>query len=440
MNILIIVADDLGYGDVGYNGGSIETPAIDSLAASGLILNQFYGQSLCSPTRAAILTGRYPFHYGLQKVIWPWSDDGLSSEEKLLPQFFKEHNYDTYMVGKWNLGHNRNKYKPNQRGFDHYCGCYTGSVDYWNHKYFNVHDLVFNDNPIYTQGHMTDVLKDNAVKFLRTHDRNNNFFMYLTFTAPHLPLEPVESFLQKYSHIEDIAKRKYAALVDHLDSCIGQIVSTLKSLDMFNDTLIWLSADNGGNTNAGASNGKLRGGKIEYYEGGIRLVNLIHYKGFHGISNQVVHAIDIMPTLLSIANIPAPENIHGKDVSKLICGNYEDRTIIHHLVYGKDILDLGKLKHIYNDKDDEFVGAIRSGDWKLIKYEKQELFNIKCDPFETTDLSSKNNDKVQELTDIMIDNIHYYKQEPKRWINQNGYPDGYVFPEYWGQNLNIKHI
>lgn len=441
MNIIIIVADDLGWGDVGFHGSNIETPNIDALAASGMILDQFYGQSLCSPTRSAILTGRYPFRYGLQKIIWPWNTDGLCLSEKLLPQFFKDAGYETYMVGKWNLGHNKRKYTPQKRGFNYYYGCYTGSVDYWNHKYFGVHDLNENGLPMYHQGHMTDLFKEKAIELISNHDKNKNFLMYLTFTAPHMPLEPLERFFNKYEHIKDPMKRKFAALVSHLDEAIGQIVSELKNQSILDDTLIWFTSDNGGNTNCGANNGKLRGGKIEYYEGGIRLVSFINHKGLNGISKQVIHAIDILPTLLEFAGIPIPEDLDGISVKEnIVLNKIIDRKIIHHLVYGENILDLGKLKYTYNNKKNEFVGAVRSGDWKLIKYETTELFNIKEDPFEETNLVEVNPNKRDELLNELSNNLCDYVDEPKRWTEPTGYPPDYILPAFWGKNNFKGHL
>ncbi len=266
MNFIVILADDLGWADVSYNGGEIHTPVIDDLCKNGIKLNQFYAQPICTPTRAAIMTGRYPFRYGIQQIVWPWNHHGLPLSEKLISQFFKEAGYETHALGKWNLGHVTKQYFPNERGFDSFYGAYTGSTDHWSHTYFKIHDFHYNGSPIYPKGHTTDLCTARTIELINSATKP--FFIYLAFTAPHVPLQTFTHFLEQNKHIKDVTRRTYAGMVCHMDKSIGKIVNALKSKNIFDETLIWFMSDNGGWAGTGSSNGLWRGGKISTYEGG----------------------------------------------------------------------------------------------------------------------------------------------------------------------------
>jgi len=250
-HIIYIVADDLGWKDVGFHGSEIRTPNIDKLAQNGARLEQFYVQPMCTPTRAALLTGRYPFRYGLQTAVIPTpSKYGLPTDEWLLPQALKEAGYNTLMVGKWHLGHSDRKYWPRQRGFDYHYGSMVGEVDYFTHASANVKDWFRNNQPVKETGYVTKLWGNDAVAQINAHDPKTPLFLYLAFTAPHAPYQAPKEYLAKYKNIEDPTRRAYAAMITAMDDEIGNVVAALEKRGMRDNTLIVFMSDNGGNRTA----------------------------------------------------------------------------------------------------------------------------------------------------------------------------------------------
>ncbi len=187
-NIVVIISDDQGWKDVGFHGSDIKTPNIDALAAGGARLEQFYAQPMCSPTRAALMTGRYPFRYGLQIAIPSAHTYGLATDERLLPQDLKAAGYETDLIGKWHLGHADRKYWPLARGFDHHYGPLLGEIDYFTHEQHGVLDWFRDGKPVQEPGYSTTLLGDAAVKLIETHDPKVPLFLDLAFNAPHAPV------------------------------------------------------------------------------------------------------------------------------------------------------------------------------------------------------------------------------------------------------------
>src|SRR5215467_1307843 len=198
-HVVYIVADDLGWKDVGFHGSDIKTPSIDKLAQGGARLEQFYAQPMCTPTRAALMTGRYPFRYGLQTAVIPSASKyGLATDEWLLPQALKEAGYTTAIVGKWHLGHGDRKYWPRQRGFDYQYGPLLGEIDYFTHAAHGVRDWFRDNQPVADTGYVTTLLGTEAVKYVNAHDPSKPFYLYLTFNAPHTPYQAPKEFLAMY--------------------------------------------------------------------------------------------------------------------------------------------------------------------------------------------------------------------------------------------------
>jgi arylsulfatase A-like enzyme len=188
-NIIYILVDDLGWKDVGFHGSDIKTPSIDQLAQTGVRLEQFYAQPMCTPTRAAIMTGRYPLRYGLQTLVIPAGMSyGLPTDEWLLPQMLKEAGYATAILGKWHLGHARRELWPMQRGFDHQYGTQVGEIDYFTHEVGGKNDWYRDNKPLKEKGYVTTLLGDEAVRYIGKQDAKKPFFMYLAFTSPHTAL------------------------------------------------------------------------------------------------------------------------------------------------------------------------------------------------------------------------------------------------------------
>jgi arylsulfatase A-like enzyme len=303
-NIIIMVADDLGWSDVGFHGGPIDTPALDRLAAEGMELSRFYTTPICSPTRAALMTGRDPMRLGVAyAVIMPWTNAGVHPAEHFMPQSFLAAGYQTAMVGKWHLGHSLQAYHPNDRGFEHFYGHLHTEVGYFP-PFGNQggKDFQRNGESISRDGYETFLLAEEAARYIRERDASKPFFLYMPFIAPHTPLDAPAELQAKYADLRDdreparskntdetrkisrlmrlpSARPMYAAVVDGMDQAIGQVLDTLDEQGIADNTIVLFFSDNGGAAYAtgGADNVPLRGGKGETWEGGIRVVSLLRW-------------------------------------------------------------------------------------------------------------------------------------------------------------------
>jgi arylsulfatase A-like enzyme len=230
-NIIYILADDLGWADVGFHGSDIKTPNIDELAQTGAKLEQFYVQPMCTPTRAALMTGRYPLRYGLQTLVIPASMSyGLPTDEWLLPQALKEAGYTTAILGKWHLGHAKREFWPRQRGFDYQYGAQLGEIDYFTHSVGGKTDWYRDNKPFNEKGYVTTLLGDDAVRYIDAQSPKKPFFLYLAFTAPHTPFQAPQEYIDKYNEISDPNRRTYAAMITAMDDQIGRVVQALRSM------------------------------------------------------------------------------------------------------------------------------------------------------------------------------------------------------------------
>lgn len=401
-NILYIVADDLGWKDVGFHGSDIKTPHLDALAASGARCEQFYCQPFCTPTRACAMTGRYPFRYGLQTaVILSSHTYGLPTDEWLLPQALKEEGYRTAIIGKWHLGHANPKYFPRQRGFDYQYGPLIGEIDYFTHTQHGVLDWYRNNKPVKEEGYSTTLIGNEAVKFIDEQSPATPFYLYLTFNAPHSPYQAPREYLDRYKAIADPSRRAYAAMITAMDDQIGRVLDALDKKRLHDNTLIVFHSDNGGTRNsmfAGegdmskikipCDNGPYRGGKGSLYEGGTRVIALASWRGHiqpGSVVEGMIHVVDMYPTLAGLAGASTArcKPLDGMDVwPTLSRGASSPRTEV-----------------VYNIEP--FRAGIRQGDWKLIWRSplpaSLELYNIAQDPSEKNNVASKHPEKVATL-------------------------------------------
>ena len=332
-HIVYIVADDLGWKDVGFHGSDIKTPNIDRLAQDGARLEQFYVQPMCTPTRAALMTGRYPCRYGLQTLVIPTpSKYGLPTDERLLPQALKEAGYRTVMVGKWHLGHADRKYWPRQRGFDYHYGSMVGEVDYFTHSSANVRDWYRNDRPVKEQGYVTQLWGADAVAQINAHDPKTPLFLYLAFTAPHSPYQAPKEYIEKYRHIEDPTRRAYAAMITCMDDEIGKVVSALAKKNMRENTLIVFSSDNAAGeipAMAGGSNGPFRGSFFTPpAEGSMRAPAMVRWPGkvpSGVVTEEALTAHDWYRPFAALAGasdrVPSDRPLDGVDASEFVLGS-----------------------------------------------------------------------------------------------------------------------
>jgi arylsulfatase A-like enzyme len=244
---VLIVADDMGFADVGFNGCTdIKTPNIDRLAASGVRLDQFYVQPLCSPTRAALMTGRYPMRHGLQVgVVRPGAGYGLPLQERTLAQALHDAGYETAVTGKWHLGHFEPEYLPTRRGFDHQYGHYNGQIDYNTHIRDGGFDWHRDDTVNRDAGYSTHLIAAEAVKRINERDASKPLFLYVPFNAVHAPHQVPPKYTEPYANLKE-PRRTYAGMVAAMDEAVGDILAALDRKGMRKDTLIVFSSDNGG--------------------------------------------------------------------------------------------------------------------------------------------------------------------------------------------------
>jgi arylsulfatase A-like enzyme len=402
-NIVHIVADDLGWKDVGFNGCTdIKTPNIDALARGGAKFTQFYVQPMCTPTRAALMTGRYPFRYGLQTIVIPsGAGYGLDTNEWLMPQCLGDAGYKTAIIGKWHLGHADRKYWPRQRGFDYQYGAMIGELDYFTHDEHGVLDWFRDNKPVHEKGYTTTLLGDDAVKYINAQDGKKPFYLYLTFNAPHTPYQAPKEYVNKYASIADLTRRTYAGMIDCLDENIGKVVAALDRKGLRENTLILFHSDNGGTTdkrftgqmadvskiNLPCDNGPYRSGKGALFEGGCRVAACANWPGHIKAQtvNGMIHAVDIYPTLAALA---------GASTAK--CKTLDGTNVWEIIAEGKPS---PRTEFFYNVEP--FRGGIRQGDWKLIWRtmlpSSVDLYNLAEDPYEKNNVASAHPDQVAAM-------------------------------------------
>ena len=398
-NVVLVVADDLGWGDVGYNGSEISTPEIDSLTKEGTKLNHFYTHPVCSPTRAALFTGRSPLKTGMLRPFEPWFETGLPLNEKLMPEYFRDAGYQTFAVGKWHLGPNKKEYYPNNRGFDHFYGHLGGFLNYYTHTLWSRIDWQRNGQTVEEAGYTTHLITSEAVRLIRSRDQSKPMFLYIAFNAPHSPLQAPSEAIEKYSHIEDDNRRIYAAMVSEMDHGIGQIRSTLSEERISENTLLCFMSDNGGSERLGADNGPLRGGKGSPWEGGVRVPAVLSWPARVPASKTVDDTIvveDLLPTLLAAVGIEAQfENpIDGRNV-------WPSLTLGEPLDHEPFLLGSYDLRG-------NFRFAYFENDWKLVHTTDpqtqspiNQLFRVGEDESETIDLSEIEPDVSQRMLETV---------------------------------------
>lgn len=401
-NVVLILADDLGWADVGFHGGEIATPHLDTLAARGVRCEQFYVQPTCSPTRIALMTGRYTFRTGGQMcVLRPYHAHGAPLEDRFLSEMLRDAGYRTAITGKWHLGLARRAYWPTSRGFDLQYGPLGGAVDYFTHDGYGTLDWQDQDQiPLDEKGYATELLGDRATQIIRDHDfAAQPLFLYAPFTAPHTPLQARPDDLARYAHIENKQRRTYAAMVHALDEQVGRIVAAIDAAQATENTLIFLASDNGGH-NDGADNRPLRGGKGTMYEGGIRVPTIAVWPGRLDPGTTFtppLHVIDLFPTLAGLAggSLEGGRPLDGIDVWPALTGAaLPERDLAHNVI------------------EKSGRGSLRQGDWKLVinRADKTphgiplkggklaaELFNLADDPNESTNLAPAHLQRVQDM-------------------------------------------
>ncbi|MEM8671835.1 MAG: arylsulfatase [Planctomycetota bacterium] len=439
-NIILVVVDDLGWNDVGYHNSKMHTPNIDALVRENVELNRFYVTPQCSPTRAGLMTGRYPHRFGmLDHVISPTQTDGMPEREYTIAEMLGDSGYQhRAMMGKWHLGLRSKIFHPLNHGFTEFYGHYNGAIDYFRHVRKGELDWHRDYDSIDEPGYSTDLLSDEAVRFVQQKSGDEApYFLYLAYNAPHSPMQALEDDLVAEGFEESkgrmqsddlrLAKREgdlnygsagtgnnkrqtFKANVRALDRGMGRLIDAIEESGEGDNTLLLFTSDNGGIPSHGGSNTPLRGNKFQIYEGGVRVPAALRWPAAFPqpkVIEDTLSYIDVWPTLAAIVGSDFTATVDGLDMRPRLESNTPswDRTL-----YLRE-------------------GGIIQGQWKLIAFDKApeqcQLFHLKNDPYEKDDLAAEMPEKVRELQTLVKAlrklkgpaSKSKYKGEwpPKRW-------------------------
>lgn len=446
-NVILIMADDLGKYEVSsYGATHVQTPNIDAIGKDGIRFKDAYVTApICAPSRASILTGKYQQRYGFEtqpmefyptnklefglgkkstassnwKVVtepeypslWMVERQGIPPEEINLAELLKASGYSTGIVGKWHLGHGK-EHIPNHRGFDYQYGFYgafslytpnqssPGYVSHvqddlsarhqWNMKRNENAAIRENDQVVKENQYLTFALRDKAKNFISQH-KDSNFFLYLSFNAPHVPFQAPESYYDQFAHIPDKNQRVYLAMIKALDDAVGGVMNHLKELGLEENTLVYFISDNGGASYTGATdNGPLKGGKITHFEGGVNVPFMLKWPGHlpkNKVYNYPVSSMDIFATSLAACGIELPESlaIDGKNLLPFLTNNQQSGP--HEKLYWRT----------------DHIRAIRYQKWKMILSTRDgwlHLYNLENDKSEEIDLKDLNQEERKQLTEF----------------------------------------
>lgn len=403
-NIFVILADDHGYGDISvHEGPAIQTPNIDRIAENGVRFTQFYANSsVCSPSRASLMTGRYPDRVGVPGVIRTHPENSwgyFRTDAVTLPSALKQRDYQTALIGKWHLGLEPENH-PCKRGFDHFHG-FLGDMmdDYYTHLRHDINYMRSGFETIDPRGHATDLFTEWSVDYIQAQAQASDpFFLYLAYNAPHTPIQPPAEWIERVQAREpDISPQRaaYVALVEHMDAGIGRVLDTLAETGQLSNTVVIYTSDNGGSVAVGAHNGPLRGQKGQMYEGGIRVPACAMWPGYlpdGSVTDQVALLMDLFPTVCEVAGAPVPDEIEGRSIWRTFQGETQDfsERVLYWLRREGRQRFFGQCQH-----------ALRHGDIKLVNnapFEPLELYDLSTDPLETTDVAETQMDLFREMS------------------------------------------
>ena len=403
-NVIVILADDLGYGDLrSYGAKDMQTPHVDQLVGRGMRFENFYANCpVCSPTRAALLSGRYQELVGVPGVIRTHPENSwgqLARDAVLLPQIMQKAGYTSAIIGKWHLGLKKPD-RPTDRGFEFFHG-FLGDMmdDYYLHRRHNINYMRRGEQEIDPEGHATDLFSDWACDYLKSRrNQEQPFFLYLAYNAPHTPIQPPRDWVDRVRQRQpqiDPGRAKLVALIEHMDDGIGKVMKTLEETGLANNTLVVFTSDNGGQLSVQANNGNLRDGKQSMYEGGLKVPGCVVWPNrikAGGQTGRLVMTMDLYPTLCEAAGIKIDHLIEGVSFLPTLLGKtqaIEKRDLFFHRREGGD--RYGGLT----------IQAIRRGEWKLLQnspFEPLELYNLQRDPQEKVNLAGKERKVFRDLS------------------------------------------
>ena len=419
-NILVIVADDLGYGDLSsYGADDLQSPHLDKFFSQGLRMTEFYANCpVCSPTRAALLSGRYQDMVGVPGVIRTHADNNwgnLIDDAKLLPSILKGAGYHTGCVGKWHLGLTKPD-RPTDRGFQFFQG-FLGDMmdDYYNHRRHGINYMTWGTETVDPQGHATDLFTEWACDYITDQAKHDQpFFLYLAYNAPHTPIQPPKDWLDKVKarepNISD-KRAKLVALIEHMDDGIGKVVARLDETNQSENTLVIFTSDNGGQINVGANNGPLRDGKQSMYEGGLKIPCGVRWPARMSGGTETnfrAMTMDIFPTVCDAAGVKLSPDLQLDSKSFLPTCMGEQQDELRKLWFFRR-------REGGNRYGGKTIEAVRRGDWKLLQnspFEPLELYNLASDPLEENDLANSEKKIFNELSAELRKEIQRYGTIP----------------------------
>ncbi|XP_067934002.1 arylsulfatase J-like [Watersipora subatra] len=444
-NIVFIMVDDLGWNDVGYHNSEIATPNLDRLAMDGVRLEQYYTAPVCGPTRAQFLSGKYSIHIGIPGNILACHRSGLTTNVPTIADKLKEQGYSTHMIGKWHAGFHSESLLPTNRGFDTFRGHLLGHGDHYTHtrKYNGEPYLDFYRDAVPSNDswgrYSTEIFTERAVDIIRTDESDDKpLFLFLSYQAPHNPLQVPERYLEQYSVMTDGQRKSYSAMVSAIDEGVGEIVDALTEKGLYDNTVIIFTSDNGGDVGSGGSNYPLRGNKGSLYQGGIRSVGFVSSPLIARPERSVrdlIHVTDWLPTLLHIAggNVekldidgvnqwntistaspsPRQEILHNIGLDKTWprrrnrYDNFNIRTKAALTVWPWKILTGRQSRNIVYPNPVTNLRRWQEARWNRPKSSAEvQLFNIELDPSESRNRAS---DKPQ-LVNRLLDKLKEYEQ------------------------------
>ena len=402
-NIVYLLADDLGWNDVSFHGSEIPTPNVDRIAREGAQLNRFYVCPVCSPTRAGLMTGRWPIRFGLMRaVLPPWRDYGLPTSEVTLPEILAGAGYKRRGIfGKWHLGHSRLRYHPLNRGFTRFYGHYNGAIDYFTHEREGELDWHDGFDASHDTGYSTDLLATAAVQFIHRSAGDGPFLLYVPFNAVHGPFQAKDEDLEIHRAIANQKRRTLAAMDTALDRAIGRILEALDQTGVAGKTLVWFSSDNGGLPEPTGNNRPLRGHKADVFEGGVRVAAAARWPGkipAGSTVDDVMGYIDVVPTLMHVAGVTDRDGppLDGINVLPALLGEapLPERKWFHYIGQGGE--------------ETEKISLL-DGPWKLVclngnvtdpaHQDRRQvmLFDLAHDPEEQHDLAGDHPERVKAM-------------------------------------------
>jgi arylsulfatase A-like enzyme len=448
-NVIIVLADDMGWNDIGYHNSEVQTPNIDKLAKQGIELGHFYVNPTCSPTRASLMTGLFTTSHGVNAPVQSHSGIGIPLSSKILPQYFRDAGYTTHMAGKWHLGHRNKSYLPNARGFDTFLGHVGGGVGYYDHVWDGGIDWQRDGVTEHNQDYTTDLITSEAVRVIEQRTEKP-IFLYVSFNAPHTPIEGPKQNPRSSDRTEHEGRITYLEMVTSLDSGVGEIIAALERERIANDTLVIFASDNGGQEprsaivnffipiarDAFASNDPLKGSKGEVYEGGVRVPATIWWPGrfeSDAVLEQPMHIADLLPTLAEIVGldlVDAEPGFHGESQLRALTSlEAQPRSPFIVANFGSEALIDWPFK-LVKEVSLPFVPD-------LFKSEDYYLYNLALDPYEATDIAGSHPHTFNLMFELLqrMDRVSVVELDFSEGIETSG---GEITRPTWAESIRAK--